>query len=106
INASVAQTKSDFTALHDVDIIITSDKAFWTRCPVIEINDNESQTEHNDDILYMRGDQSVNKEGQPDGSGTGMGWFPGYAIDVNTGSRLNMAFSENSWLLGDNGADM
>jgi hypothetical protein len=35
-----------------------------------------------------------------------MGWFPGYAIDVNTGKRLNMIFSENSWLLGENGADM
>jgi hypothetical protein len=35
-----------------------------------------------------------------------MGWFPGYAIDVTTGERLNMAFSENSWLAGENGADM
>jgi translation elongation factor EF-1beta len=35
-----------------------------------------------------------------------MGWFPGYAIDVTTGMRLNMAFSENSWLAGENGDDM
>jgi hypothetical protein len=26
----------------------------------------------------------------------GMGWFPGYAIDVETGRRLNIFFSENS----------
>ncbi|MEM9050890.1 MAG: T9SS C-terminal target domain-containing protein [Bacteroidota bacterium] len=36
----------------------------------------------------------------------GMGWFPGYAINVETGERLNMAFGENSFLAGDNGRDM
>ena len=27
---------------------------------------------------------------------TGMGWFPGYAVDVETGQRLNIFFGENS----------
>lgn len=36
----------------------------------------------------------------------GMGWFPGYAINVETGERLNMAFAEDSWLAKENGADM
>ena len=35
-----------------------------------------------------------------------MGWFPGYAIDVETGARLYMAFGENSFLTQENGADM
>jgi hypothetical protein len=35
-----------------------------------------------------------------------MGWFPGYAINVETGERLNMAFAEDSWLAGENGKDM
>jgi hypothetical protein len=39
-------------------------------------------------------------------SPTGMGWFPGYAINLETGERLNIMFSENSWLVGDNGRDM
>ncbi len=104
--ANIAQTQAGFDEIHDVDIIITSDKSKWSRCPVIEINDNESQTEYGDDILELRSDPSVDKNGVDDGTGTGMGWFPGYAIDVNTGSRLNMMFSENSWLLGENGDDM
>ncbi|MBD3636049.1 MAG: T9SS C-terminal target domain-containing protein [Crocinitomicaceae bacterium] len=105
--APTTLTKSCFPEVHDVDIIITSNQDYWTRCPVIEINDNETQTEHGDDILAMRSDLSVDKNGNPDGSGTtGFGWFPGYAVDVNTGARLNMAFAENSWLLGENGADM
>ena len=35
-----------------------------------------------------------------------MGWFPGYAINVETGERLNMAFGENSSLTGQNSQDM
>jgi hypothetical protein len=121
--ASTALTKACFPELHDVDIILTADKDYWTRCPVIEMNDNETQTEYPDDfffnnfigdeILQMRSDLSVDKDGNPDNSSNpdgspsrGMGWFPGYAIDVNTGARLNMVFGENSWLLGENGADM
>jgi hypothetical protein len=39
-------------------------------------------------------------------SATGMGWFPGYAINLETGERLNIVFGENSWLVGENGRDM
>jgi hypothetical protein len=49
----------------------------------------------------------VGKNGLDDGSGTvGLGWFPGYAINVETGQRLNIAFAEDSWLAGENGRDM
>jgi len=40
------------------------------------------------------------------GLSIGMGWFPGYAINPETGERQNMAFGENSYLAGDNGRDM
>ncbi|MCB0520226.1 MAG: hypothetical protein H6577_19500 [Lewinellaceae bacterium] len=33
----------------------------------------------------------------------GMGWFPGYAIDVETGQRLNIFFGENSVYSKENG---
>lgn len=39
-------------------------------------------------------------------SGIGMGWFPGYAVNVETGERLNMAFGEDTWLGAENGRDM
>ena len=35
-----------------------------------------------------------------------MGWFPGYAIDLTTGERLNMAYGEDSWLGNHGGNDM
>lgn len=36
----------------------------------------------------------------------GMGWFPGYAVSVETGERLNIAFGEDSYLAIANGRDM
>ncbi len=92
--------------LHSVDLVFTNDKTKWTRCPVIEICNDSPLTEGNAAKFSLRKGASVDKEGNPDGTGTGMGWFPGYAIDVETGERLNLMFSENSWLVGDNGRDM
>ena len=56
--------------------------------------------------LMPREAQSVDKMGSPDGSGSGMGWFPGYAVSLETGERLNIMFAEDSWLWNDNGRDM
>jgi hypothetical protein len=37
---------------------------------------------------------------------TGFSWFPGYAINQETGERVNIAFSEDSYLKPHGGADM
>jgi hypothetical protein len=102
------------------DIVITSDKTKWTRCVVLEEQDQPSLAQGAAAKLQPRNAPSIDKNGNyattaapssnPDDpnyiSGTGMGWFPGYAINIETGERLNMAFGEDSWLGGDNGADM
>ncbi len=103
--APSAQVKSYFVDLHGIDILITDDKSKWTRCPVIELNINESLTVGGADIMELRKSPSLDIDGNQESS-TGMSWFPGYAIDVETGQRLNMAFGENSWFKGANGADM
>jgi hypothetical protein len=92
--------------LNDIDVVFTSDKANWTRCVVFEINDNEDQTVGGADVMELRNSPSVDENGNASSTENGRGWFPGYAIDVTTGERLNMAFSENSWLAGENGDDM
>ena len=105
-NVKTTKKQSNFVQLHDVDIVLTSNKDNWTRCVVFEINDNESQTNGNKDVMEIKSRKSVDKNGKEEATGTGKGWFPGYAIDLITGQRLNMAFSENSWLTGENGDDM
>jgi hypothetical protein len=98
--------------LNNVDLVITSDKSKWSRCPVFELQSDATlcqdlQNGPAPEKMKLRRHPSVDKNGNDDGSGTfGMGWFPGYAIDLGTGERLNVAFGEDSWLTGDNGRDM
>jgi hypothetical protein len=89
-----------------VDIVFTSNEDLWTRCPVFETGRDAGLNIGGANAGELRRSPSVGKNGLEDNSGTGMGWFPGYAIDVETGSRLYMAFGENSFLGGENGADM
>ena len=110
-------------AVTSVDVVFTSDRSKWTRCPVLEMQPNVVLAENatgatgNLDKMNPRRHESVDKYGRTAAeggnageanlvSGVGMGWFPGYAIDLTTGERLNMAFGEDSWLSADNGKDM
>ena len=110
---------------NNVDVVLTSDKSLWTRCPVFEMQPNEDLAQEMDtplgspEKMGLRRHASVDKNGKTVAEGGdpfnatlngqqpfGMGWFPGYAIDVGTGERLNMAFGEDSWAAADNGDDM
>jgi hypothetical protein len=109
------------TRLNNVDIVFTSDKSKWSRCVVVET----AGPYYYDAVTYktgvglttvgnvknfdLRGSPSVGKDADPSDPNKpvgqvlpdetmtkGMGWFPGYAIDVETGQRLNIFFGENS----------
>lgn len=104
-NPLTSQTKNSFADLHGVDLVITSDQSKWTQCPVIETGHNKNEAVGGQSIMKLRASKSKDIDGN-ELETTGMSWFPGYAIDVETGERLNMAFGENSWLNGSNGDDM
>ena len=114
---------SDLKYLMSVDVVFTDDTSKWTRCPVLETQDNPAlswngNTSKQEIKLKASVDKMGNPSANPTGpsstnsmdanyiSSTGMGWFPGYAVDVNTGTRLNIAFGEDSYLTNDNGNDM
>ncbi|HET6243485.1 MAG: T9SS type A sorting domain-containing protein [Bacteroidetes bacterium] len=97
---------TDLSKVKSVDVVITDDKTKWTRCPVLENQFNPLLSLGGAVKNGLRKSPSVNKDGIADGSGNGMGWFPGYAVCVETGERLNMAFSEDTWLGDANGRDM
>ncbi len=90
--------------LASVDIVITADKSKWSHCPVIEMG--ESSTIGGAKQFNLRMSASIDKEGHADGTGKGMGWFPGYAINLETGERLNIMYGEDSFLAEENGRDM
>lgn len=128
---STSKSMSTMESLYSVDVVFTSDKSKWTRCPVIEMCSDPSLSEGNQEKFGVRKAWSVDKDGNTISeadkqkylsgnytpnyddpsradyiSPTGMGWFPGYAINIETGERLNMMFGEDSWLVGENGRDM
>ena len=113
---------SIFNLIGSIDIVMTSDKSQWTRCPVIEMSMDEKFSEGGAKMFALRRAPSVDKDGNPCAdmnmepsndpnaanyiSARGMGWFPGYAIDIETGARLNLCFSEDSYYPDLNGRDM
>ena len=112
----------DLADVNNVDIVFTKDKSLWSRSVVIETANRYYYGEGDEfgadlpggqpsdgstDYRFsfdLRSGKSVSKydangDGlpDPDGSGTdGLGWFPGYVIDVETGQRLYAFFGENS----------
>ena len=115
---NMASYNQTLTNLYSVDIVFTPDKSLWTRALVLEsgsadINsDNTISQEFNGNVYKNirhepKNCPSVDKDGNPDNSGTtGFGWFPGYAINVETGERLNIMFAENSEDVLNHGNDM
>ena len=114
---------NDMSKLPSVRIVFTADTSKWTRCPVIEMCDDYTQAEGNARRFQMRRHASVDKLGRtcadlgvssdvddPNNpnyiNATGMGWFPGYAINTVTGERLNVMFGEDSRYIQYHGADM
>jgi len=100
-------SKAAVAYVSSVDIVITTDKSKWTRCVVLESQDNASLSwDGTTEKMSVKKLPSLDKNGNPDGTGVGMSWFPGYAIDLESGERLNLAFSEDSWLGNEGGKDM
>ena len=123
-----------FARTSSVDIVLTADRSKWTRCPVVEMCIDEKLSQGGAKQYQLRRAASVDKDGNPymvDGqpfsdwtqdtaamyisdnpedpnyiSPQGMGWFPGYVIDVESGARLNVIFGEDSYLEDLNGRDM
>ena len=113
--AVYAYNQTDFKKLSDVDVVFTSDKDKWTRCAVIEEQEDSSLSEGSAQKFYLRKHKGWNKDYaddgntpiySEDGNDNGMSYFPGYAIDQNTGERLNIVFGEDSYLTANNGGDM
>jgi len=87
--------------LNNVDIVFTSDKTKWSKCIVVEsaVPDylsNGLATEDSRAQFELRAGNSIDVDGNEIAGEQGMSYFPGYAIDVETGERLNIFFGENS----------
>ncbi len=97
--------------LNSIDVVFTPDETKWSRCVVVEEQRNMAIAQGG--AVKMNFRRHANWNGGIDGNGNpvygdsmGMSYFPGYAINEETGQRLNIFFGEDSWLVSQNGADM
>ncbi|MGB3546596.1 MAG: hypothetical protein WBA17_06455 [Saprospiraceae bacterium] len=116
---AVATRNLELSDLNSINVVFTSNKELWSRCPVIETANKFYQDlvpplvqPDLADQFDTRDAPSVTRnagaDGLPEvdadapaGETTGMGWFPGYAYDVETGQRLEIFFGENSTYTGE-----
>lgn len=96
---AISRTQSVLQNTASVDIVFTSDSSKWSHCVVVESNNGA-------EIDPVNGQKRLNLRSDDIGYGVGRGRFPGYAINMETGERLNIFFAEASALVNDNGNDM
>ena len=116
LNSSGNIARTDLSTVNNVDIVFTNDKSKWSRCVIVETANQfyeevGAATVGGATNMQLRAQPSVGKDdsngdGLPDEDGDldciddepimGKGWFPGYAVDVESGRRLNIFFGENS----------
>ncbi|MCX6352019.1 MAG: hypothetical protein NTX03_09160, partial [Bacteroidetes bacterium] len=98
-----------------VDFVFTADKSKWTKCMVLEMCEDPSLSEGGAAKFELRkhGNPFKMENGLPvydpdnaAGREEGYSWFPGYALNLETGERLNLIFGEDSHLPSENGNDM
>ena len=111
-----------------VDVVITPDTKLWSHCVVLETGEDEAVNQGND--IFPRSAAVFAGKGAFKGEirmapskdwhnpntrdyletsttgDRGRSWFPGYAVNVETGERLNIAFGESSDMGDNNGTDM
>jgi hypothetical protein len=117
VNSKTVSSYSSLQYLQSVDVVYTPDRSKWTRCVVVEMQATLALAENKGVQFGIRRHKSwtgdVDNNGAPiygsitgDPVDSGMSWFPGYAINQETGERLNIIFGEDSYLRSHNGGDM
>lgn len=115
ISSSSRWQNGSIENLHSVDLVFTPDKSKWTKSVVIEMNPDQKLTEGSAEKFDLRdhgswADKNDIEDGEPvyvdKTEDKGRSWFPGYAINLETGKRLNIIFGEDSWLPAENGDDL
>ncbi len=107
-------TRTNFRTLRNVDVVLTEDRSKWTKCIVLNAYRSNAAVDQMIKSKVTSIDRNFRKtnalspyvvNGVADSS-RGISWFPGYAIDVDRGIRLNMAFAEDDQAPIGNGNDL
>jgi hypothetical protein len=88
-----------------IDLVITDDKSKWTECVMLELGEDPGLNEGGANKFGLRTGQ-LNYVHDGNALKPGKTVFPGYAVNVETGERLNIIIGEDSYQIGENGRDM
>lgn len=110
-------TDNPLSELASIQLVITPDVRKWSKSVVIEMAEDKTLSEGNMEKFNMRWHVSkrpifnssdgsfIRWEESTDPNDRGMSYFPGYAVNLETGERLNIMFGEDSYLTGEEGGD-
>jgi hypothetical protein len=92
--------------ISSIDLVITPDKTKWSECIMLESGEDAGLNEGGAEKFDLR--KGTLDYTRPDGSKlpAGKTIFPGYAINLETGERLNIIITEDSYQKSQNGRDM
>lgn len=105
-NDTVKNPINTLEDMSSVEIVMTSNKDLWSKCIVFETGEDEAFTVGGSRKGQIRNQNSIDEFGVESTVTTGFSYFPGYAVNVETGERLNIAFGESSERVDNNGDDM
>ena len=105
-NDSVLNPINTLEKLQSVNIVLTDNKDLWSKCVVFETGENTVFAVGGSRKGQIRNQTSIDKDGNEVFGEIGYSYFPGYAINVETGERLNIAFGESSERVDNRGDDM
>jgi hypothetical protein len=102
--------------LPNIDVVITDDRTKWSKCVVVETSPEQklgsgahiltAKWRKNRELSQLENANWRAEEPESTATDYGMSYFPGYAINVETGERVNLFFGESTWNKTDNGDDM
>lgn len=92
-NISGLRTSIPISETEGVDVVFTPDKSKWSKCIVVETG--EVTLLNGTQKLDMKQLPSRDIDGNEIAGSTGYSYFPGYAIDEETGKRVNIFFGED-----------
>ena len=98
--------ENNLDSLFSVDLVITNDKSKWSKCVVLETGETPEFHEFNALKGQIRKAPSLDTNQNQISGDLGRSYFPGYAINLETGQRVNVYFGENSRNRGKGGANM